>query len=113
MHLDTNSDITDSTKQGLSCNKCNFITKYKPQMTSHMKRNHEVGLEIKRKKKTYIKKTQNKGLIPSIFISKIIETKDESGLVQWKCVDCGFVRQRVGVVMYHVKYKHMDQNLPC
>jgi len=55
----------------------------------------------------------NKGLVRSIVASKIIETKDECGLKQWQCVDCGFARKKKSVVVYHVEYKHMNQNLPC
>jgi len=55
----------------------------------------------------------NKGLARSIVASKIIETKDESGLKVWQCVDCAFARKKKSVVVYHVEYKHMNQNLPC
>jgi len=55
----------------------------------------------------------NKGLARSIVASKIIETKDECGLKIWQCVDCAFARKKKSVVVYHVEYKHMNQNLPC
>jgi len=53
------------------------------------------------------------GLIRSCIATKILESVDENGLKVWQCVDCGFARKKKSVIVYHVEYKHLKQNLPC
>jgi len=55
----------------------------------------------------------NKGLIRSCVATKILESVDANGLKVWQCVDCGFARKKKSVIVYHVEYKHLKQNLPC
>ena len=53
------------------------------------------------------------GLVRSIVDTKITESFDDCGLKQWQCMECGFARKKKSVVVYHIEYKHMNQNLPC
>jgi len=55
----------------------------------------------------------NKGDIRMVVASKIIEVKEDTGLKQWQCVECGFTRKKKSVLVYHVEYKHLNQNIPC